>query len=139
MEAQLPATIYALGFILTYAIKPESQVIYFWTMQHTKIYVISLLGKCSPLTGRQSKLNIAVLNFRTTFRRSESSPTADVPVSQETVSPGFMFPHTIAESYQSRNPNLFDRGKNDSYAMEDLDMEKSGNAIVSTLSPRGRA
>ena len=46
VEAQLPATVYALGFILTYSIKPLSQVIFFWTMQHTKIYVISLLGKC---------------------------------------------------------------------------------------------
>jgi len=46
VEAQLPATVYALGFILTYSIKPMSQVIFFWTMQHTKIYVISLLGKC---------------------------------------------------------------------------------------------
>ena len=44
VESQLPATLMALGFLLTYAIKQDSQFLYFWLMQQGKVYIFSILG-----------------------------------------------------------------------------------------------
>jgi hypothetical protein len=49
VEAQVPATMEALGFLLTFAITTKLQkgslLIYFWLIQLPKVYLVSLLGE----------------------------------------------------------------------------------------------
>ena len=65
VEAQLPATTHALGFLLTYIIAKDSQMNFFWVMFHSKVYITSLLGGSVQ---HVTRLMSAVLNFRTTLK-----------------------------------------------------------------------